>query len=122
MWAAKARDGVAAVAHGAWGAFWIAFFVVGILQADGTVPTPASGAPGLVFGRWTVGLSYVTWTCALGAAGPARCVISAVTPLAASGKAILPTGELKKAANRPGSTVVHPLELPWAEPGVEHGQ
>ena len=40
MWAYKARDIVATIAHGMWGAFWIAFFVLQLLQANGTVPTP----------------------------------------------------------------------------------
>ena len=38
MWAYKARDIVATLAHGMWGAFWIAFFVLQLLQANGTVP------------------------------------------------------------------------------------
>src|SRR5581483_6190728 len=67
MWAFKARDVVATLAHGAWGAFWMAFFVLQTLQAAGTLPTVPPGAPDLVFGMWMIGLAYVTWTAALGA-------------------------------------------------------
>jgi uncharacterized protein len=41
MWAYKARDIVATIAHGMWGAFWMAFFVLQILQANSPVPTAA---------------------------------------------------------------------------------
>src|SRR5438067_12380392 len=31
MWAYKARDVVATLAHGTWGAFWVAFFILHLL-------------------------------------------------------------------------------------------
>jgi uncharacterized protein len=55
MWAYKARDIVATLAHGMWGAFWIAFFVLQLLQANGTVPTAGPHEADLVFGMWMVG-------------------------------------------------------------------
>jgi len=161
MWAYKARDIVATIAHGMWGAFWIAFFVLQLLQADGTVPTPATHSPDLVFGMWMVGLAYVTWSCALGAilengavflvlaslaagaslsagglisggfasgwttAGGYAFVVSAalawytVTAMVLHGIAgrwILPTFP------RTAASKTQPIELPWAEPGVKHGQ
>jgi hypothetical protein len=163
MWAYKARDVVATLAHGTWGAFWMAFFVLQLLQANGTIPTVAPNAPDLVFGMWMVGLAYVTWTCAIGAllengavflvlaslatgaslsaaglisggfdsgwttAGGWAFVVSAalawytVTALVLhgiTGRHVLPvlprmqTGQVK----------TEPIELPWAEPGVKHGQ
>jgi hypothetical protein len=45
-----------------------------------------------------------------------------MTLLSASGRAILPTGEYKKAANKPGGKPRRPIELEWAEPGVKQGQ
>jgi succinate-acetate transporter protein len=167
MWAYKARDVVATLAHGAWGAFWIAFFVLELLQANGTLPTPAPGASDLPFGMWFIGLAYVTWTAAFGAlsenlgifavlstlaagasltavglitggfasgwttaggwlfvfsAGFAWYSVTAMTLMGATGRAILPTGEYKKAANIPGSKALKPIELEWAEPGVKQGQ
>jgi succinate-acetate transporter protein len=67
MWAYKARDVVATLVHGTWGAFWIAFFVLELLRANGTVPIVGPNAPDLLFGMWMVGLAYITITCALGA-------------------------------------------------------
>jgi hypothetical protein len=161
MWAYKARDIVATLAHGMWGAFWIAFFVLQILQANGTVPTAAPHQPDLVFGMWMVGLAYVTWTCAAGAALENGAVFLVLTSLAVgaslsaagfitggfesgwttaggwafvisaalawytvtamvlhgiAGKWILPTFP------RTAATKTQPIELPWAEPGVKHGQ
>jgi succinate-acetate transporter protein len=161
MWAYKARDVVATLAHGTWGAFWIAFFVLQILQANGTVPTPPTHSPDLVFGMWMVGLAYVTWTCALGAmlengavflvlaslatgaslsaaglisggfasgwttaggwafvvaAGLAWYTVTAMVLHGISGKELLPTFP------RHASGKTQPIELPWAEPGIKHGQ
>jgi hypothetical protein len=161
MWAYKARDIVATLAHAMWGAFWIAFLILQILQANGTVPTATPHQPDLVFGMWMVGLAYVTWACALGAmlengavflvlaslavgaslsaagfitggfesgwttAGGWAFVISAalawytVTAMPLHGIAlnwILPTFP------RAASPKTQPIELPWAEPGVKHGQ
>jgi succinate-acetate transporter protein len=167
MWAYKARDVVATLAHGTWGAFWIAFFVLELLRTNGTLPTPAGGATDLVFGLWMIGLAYVTWTAALGAlveniviasvlatlatgaslsavgfltggfdsgwttaggvlfvisAGLAWYAITAMTMAAASGRAILPLGHYRKAANVPGRKPTRAIELDWAEPGIKQGQ
>lgn len=167
MWAYKARDVVATLAHGAWGAFWIAFFILQLLQANGTLPTPAAHAADLPFGMWFIGLAYITWTAAFGAlaenlgvfavlstlaagssltaiglitggfasgwttaggwlfvisAGLAWYTLTAMTLMSASGRAILPTGEYNKAANKPGAKPRRPIELEWAEPGVKQGQ
>jgi succinate-acetate transporter protein len=164
MWAYKARDVVATLAHGAWGAFWIAFFVLQLLQANGTLPTPATGSPDIVFGMWMVGLAYITMTAALGAmlengavflvlaslatgaslsaagfitggfdsgwttaggwafvvsAGLAWYVVTAMTLHGIAGKEILPTFPMKKP--RIGART-EPIEIPWAEPGIKHGQ
>ncbi|HET8605816.1 MAG TPA: GPR1/FUN34/YaaH family transporter [Gaiellaceae bacterium] len=67
MWSYKARDVVATLAHGTWGAFWIAFFILELLQMTGTLPTPAAHATQLAFGLWFIGLAYTTWTAAFGA-------------------------------------------------------
>ena len=163
MWAYKARDIVATLAHGMWGAFWIAFFVLHLLQSNGTIPTVPSHTPDLVFGMWMVGLAYVTWTCALGAMlenGAVFCVLTSLAVGASlsatglisggfasgwttaggyafvvsaalawytvtamvlhgiAGKWILPTFP-RRSASAPQT---QPIELPWAEPGVKHGQ
>jgi succinate-acetate transporter protein len=163
MWAYKARDIVATLAHGTWGAFWIAFFVLQLLQANGTVPTVGPHTPDLVFGMWMVGLAYVTWTCAVGALLENGAVFLVLTSLAVgaslsaaglisggfasgwttaggwafvvsaalawytvtamvlhgiAGRWILPTFPRMSASSSPTQSI----ELPWAEPGVKHGQ
>jgi uncharacterized protein len=67
MWAYRARDAVATLAHGTWGSFWIGFGILQILQATGTLPTPAPTAPDLGFGIWFVALAFCTWAAAFGA-------------------------------------------------------
>src|SRR5206468_7844082 len=81
-WGYKAPDNGRTPGHGMWGAFWIAFFVLQLLQANGTVPTVAPNAPDLVFGMWMVGLAYVTWTCAIGALLENGAVFLVLTSLA----------------------------------------
>jgi succinate-acetate transporter protein len=67
MWAYKARDAVATLAHGTWGAFWIGFGILQFLQSTGTLPTPAAHAPDLGFGIWFVALAFCTFAATLGA-------------------------------------------------------
>ena len=74
MWAYKARDIVATLAHGMWGAFWIAFFVLQLLQANGTVPTAAPHQPDLVFG-----ITPIQAACLVGA-GVAAAKLSRAAP------------------------------------------
>src|SRR3954468_24658395 len=82
MWAYRARDVVATLAHGTWGAFWIAFFVLQLRQMTGTIPTPAPGATDLAFGMWMIGLAYVTWTAAAGALAEILGVFAVLATLA----------------------------------------
>jgi succinate-acetate transporter protein len=163
MWAYKARDVVATLVHGTWGAFWIAFFILEILRPNGTIATVAPNAPDLVFGMWMVGLAYITITCALGAAlenvavflvlaslavgaslsaagyitggfdsgwttaggwafivsaGLAWYTVTAMVLHGIAGRWLLPTVPLTSRA----ATKTQPIELPWAEPGIKHGQ
>jgi succinate-acetate transporter protein len=167
MWAYRARDATATLAHGTWGAFWIGFGILELLQASGTLPTAAPGKPDLAFGLWFIGLAYITGTAALAAlakslglfavlstlavgsaftavgmitggfasgwttaggwlfvfsAGFAWYTVTAMLLMAATGRAILPTGEWKKSANVPGRKPFRAIELEWAEPGVKQGQ
>ena len=45
MWSYRARDVVATLAHGMWGAFWIAFGLLQIFILAGKIPAPVPGAP-----------------------------------------------------------------------------
>jgi succinate-acetate transporter protein len=65
MWSYRARDAIATLAHGTWGAFWMAFAVVQILTVTGQIPAPVPDETNLPFGLWFIGLAYITLTCAL---------------------------------------------------------
>src|SRR5579884_4566163 len=42
MWAYKARDGIATAMHGTWGSFWMAFGILYLLAATGTLTLPTT--------------------------------------------------------------------------------
>jgi succinate-acetate transporter protein len=55
-------------------------------------------------------------------AGLAAYTVLAMCLTAVTKRTILPTGELKKAANIPSRKPLRAIELAWAEPGVKQGQ
>ncbi|HBY98887.1 MAG: acetate uptake transporter [Ardenticatenaceae bacterium] len=59
MWAYKARDGLATAMHGMWGAFWMAYGVLFLLFATGTLTQPTGAFPALGF--WFIVLAAITW-------------------------------------------------------------
>jgi uncharacterized protein len=59
MWAYRARDGLATAMHGMWGAFWIAWGILQLLGATGTIHLPAAGAF-TPFGYWFLVLAVIT--------------------------------------------------------------
>jgi succinate-acetate transporter protein len=58
MWAYRARDSVATAMHGTWGAFWIAYGMLHLLGATGTLTLPTGKFPEL--GYWFLVLAVVT--------------------------------------------------------------
>lgn len=62
MWAYRARDGLATAIHGTWGAFWLAFGLLHVMWAFGTVPR-ALGFPFVEIGVWFIVLAAITWVC-----------------------------------------------------------
>ena len=67
MWSYKARDVVATVAHGMWGAFWIAFGLLQIFILAGKIPAPVPGAANDALGLWVLGLASMTGIAAIAA-------------------------------------------------------
>ena len=59
MWAYRARDGLATAMHGMWGSFWMAYGVLNLLFATGTLTPPAGAFPALGF--WFIALGWITW-------------------------------------------------------------
>jgi succinate-acetate transporter protein len=64
MWSFRARDALATAFHGLWGAFWVAYGLIGVLSATGLLAIPG-GVPR--FGWWFVVLAATTWVLTAGA-------------------------------------------------------
>jgi succinate-acetate transporter protein len=88
MWAYKARDGIATLAHGTWGAFWLAYGLLNILLATHvlTAPTPWYHNPEVGF--WFFALAITTGIAAL-AAMTESLGLTAVLATLAAGAGIL---------------------------------
>lgn len=165
MWAYKARDAIATLAHGTWGSFWLAYLILNILVGTHVVTQPTPWYHNPEVGFWffalavttaiamlaafaeSLGLVGVLGTLAAGSgilagafiygshgwaevagwvfvvsAGLAWYMVAAMLFLATSGRTILPTFKLSRAANVPGRRPIESIELEWAEPGVKKGQ
>lgn len=59
MWAYKARDGLATAIHGTWGSFWMAYGLLQLLFATGTLTEPSPIFAELGF--WFIVLSAITF-------------------------------------------------------------
>jgi uncharacterized protein len=115
--------------------FW--FFALALVTASGALASLAESvglfavlstlavgsgilAGALIFGShgW---VQVAGWVLVV-SAGFAWYVATAVMLAAAGGRVVLPLGTYHRAANVPGGRTTHPIELPWAEPGVKMGQ
>ena len=65
MWSFKARDQLASALLSMWGSYWIAFGVLYVLAAAGTLTIPTGAFP--AFGFWFIGLGAVTAVRAIAA-------------------------------------------------------
>ena len=70
MWSFKARDGVASAMHGMWGSFWLAYGLLSILFATGTLAKPTGAFEALGF--WFIVLAAITWVGCFAAAAEAK--------------------------------------------------
>lgn len=59
MWAFKARDGLATAMHGTWGSFWMAYGILQLLFATGTLSEPSPLFAEL--GYWFIVLAAITF-------------------------------------------------------------
>ena len=83
MWAYKARDAIATLAHGTWGAFWLAYGILNILLATKTLtaPTPWYHDPALGF--WFFALAITTAIACVAAMAESVGLVSVLGTLAA---------------------------------------
>jgi succinate-acetate transporter protein len=61
MWAYKARDGLATAMHGMWGSFWMAYGLLNLLFAIGSITPPAPNGLFVELGYWFIVLAVTTW-------------------------------------------------------------
>src|ERR671939_1164489 len=83
MWAYRARDGIATLAHGTWGAFWLAYGLLNILLATHvlTAPTPWYHNPEVGF--WFFALAITTAIAAVAAFAEGLGLVAVLSTLAA---------------------------------------
>ena len=67
MWAYRARDAVATLAHGTWGSFWLAYLVLNILVGAHVVVQPNPWYHNPEVGFWFFALAITTGIAALAA-------------------------------------------------------
>jgi uncharacterized protein len=91
MWAYRARDGVATLAHGTWGAFWLAYGILNILLATHALPAPTPWYHQPEVGFWFFALAITTGIAAIAALAENLGVATVLTTLAA-GAGILAGG------------------------------
>lgn len=88
MWSFRARDTLATAMHGMWGSFWIAYGLLHLLMATGTLaaPDPAWHFPALGF--WFFALALITFSGVLAAFAEGNLAVTAVLGTLAAGSGI----------------------------------
>src|ERR671935_263943 len=82
MWAYKARDGIATLAHGTWGAFWLAYGILNILLATHAIPAPANFWHQPEVGFWFFALAITTAIAAVAAVSESVGLVAVLSTLA----------------------------------------
>jgi succinate-acetate transporter protein len=80
MWAFRARDTLATAMHGIWGTFWLAYGLLYLLVAGGTLTAPT---PFVALGFWFIALAAITWAGAFAALAENRGLALVLIALAA---------------------------------------
>ncbi len=93
MWAYRARDAVATLAHGTWGSFWLAFGLLQGMIAAHVLPAPVPTATNLPLGLWFIGLAYITLSAALASLAESLGIFAVLITLA-TGSALTASGLL----------------------------
>jgi uncharacterized protein len=115
-------------------AFW--FIALAAITISGTLAALVEGkrAVTAVLATLAVGASLLSAWAGRGpaahaagwlfvvSAGLAWYTATAMMLAGAAGRTVVPLFSLSAAANVPGRQPVEPIQLPWAEPGIKHGQ
>jgi uncharacterized protein len=91
MWAYRARDAVATLVHSMWGSFWVAYGLLYLLVAVGSITLPSGRFPELAF--WFFPLAAITASAAIASTAHNLAVTATLVVLAA-GAACLAVGYL----------------------------
>ena len=82
MWAYKARDGIATLAHGTWGSFWIAYGILNILLATKVLHAPTPWYHDQALGFWFFALAITTAIAAFAALAESLAITAVLSTLA----------------------------------------
>ena len=83
MWAYKARDAIATLAHGTWGSFWLAYLILNILVGAHVVTEPTPWYHNPEVGFWFFALAITTGIAALAAVAESLSLVAVLSTLAA---------------------------------------
>jgi succinate-acetate transporter protein len=83
MWAYRARDAVATLAHGTWGSFWLAYLILNILVGAHVVTQPTPWYHNPEVGFWFFALAITTGIAAVAALAESLGLVAVLSTLAA---------------------------------------
>jgi uncharacterized protein len=83
MWAYRARDAIATLAHGTWGAFWLAYGILNILLATHVLAAPVPWYHNPAVGFWFFALAITTGIAAFAATAESLGLLAVLSTLAA---------------------------------------
>src|SRR5919201_4936709 len=84
MWAYKARDAIATLAHGTWGSFWLAYLILNILVGAHVVAQPTPWYHNPEVGFWFFALAITTTIAAVAAFAESLGLVAVLSTLAAA--------------------------------------
>ena len=82
MWAYKARDAIATLAHGTWGSFWLAYLILNILVGSHVVKQPTPWYHNPEVGFWFFALAITTAIAAVAACAESLGLVAVLSTLA----------------------------------------
>jgi succinate-acetate transporter protein len=83
MWAYRARDAIATLAHGTWGAFWLAYGILNMLLATHVLAAPTPWYHNPEVGFWFFALAITTGIAAFAATAESIGLVAVLSTLAA---------------------------------------
>src|ERR687887_2837183 len=83
MWAYRARDAIATLAHGTWGSFWIAYLILNVLVGTHVVAQPTPWYHNPEVGFWFFALAITTGIAAFAALAESVALVAVLSTLAA---------------------------------------